>query len=66
MKAKAAGLSLEDVLGVLTAEVSAYRFTYLLEKAKQFAGTARKLRQLIAERLGEKGYGRVDSSPRGA
>lgn len=39
VKAKAAGLSLEDVLSLLTAETLPYRFTYLLEKAKQFAGT---------------------------
>jgi hypothetical protein len=39
VKAKAAGLSLEEALGLLTAEAPAYRFVYILEKAKQFAAT---------------------------
>lgn len=39
VKAKAAGLSLEEALGLLTAEAPLYRFAYLLDKAKQFAAT---------------------------
>ncbi|MCB0556827.1 MAG: hypothetical protein KDD02_24995, partial [Phaeodactylibacter sp.] len=37
--ARAAGLSLNDVLNSLYGELPAYRFSYLLEKAKAFAGT---------------------------
>ncbi|HZM78767.1 MAG TPA: neuraminidase-like domain-containing protein [Candidatus Limnocylindrales bacterium] len=36
VRARAAGLSVQDVIDVLTAEVPPYRFTYLIEKAKQF------------------------------
>jgi hypothetical protein len=39
VKAKALGLSLEDVLKLLSAEVPSYRFTFLIEKARQFVGT---------------------------
>jgi len=39
VKAKASGLNLEDVLAAMNAELSPYRFTYLVEKAKQYAGT---------------------------
>jgi len=39
VKMKAAGLSLEDVLTVTSGSVPPYRFTYLLEKARQYAGT---------------------------
>lgn len=39
VKAKAAGLSLQDALSGLNASVPAYRFEYLVEKAKQYAST---------------------------
>lgn len=39
VRAKAAGLSLEDVLSVTSGNVPPYRFTYLIEKAKQYATT---------------------------
>lgn len=54
VRAKAAGLSLEDVLGLLTAEVPAYRFSYLLEKAKQFAATAQGLGNALLSALEKK------------
>lgn len=54
VRAKAAGLSLEDVLGLLTAEMPAYRFTYLLEKAKQFAATAQGFGNALLSALEKK------------
>jgi hypothetical protein len=54
VKAKAAGLSLEDVLSLLTAEAPAYRFTYLLEKAKQFAGTVQSFGSSLLSALEKK------------
>jgi hypothetical protein len=39
IKLKAAGLTLDDVLTVTSGNVPPYRFTYLLEKARQYAGT---------------------------
>lgn len=39
VRAKAAGLSLEDVLNVTSGNIPPYRFTYLIEKAKQYAAT---------------------------
>ncbi len=37
--ARAAGLDIEDILASLDAPVPPYRFSYLIEKAKSFAGT---------------------------
>ena len=54
VKAKAAGLSLEDVLSLLIAEVPAYRFTYLLEKARQFAGTVQSFGSSLLSALEKK------------
>ncbi len=39
VRAKAAGLSLSDILSNLNQELPAYRFAYLIEKARQFTGT---------------------------
>jgi hypothetical protein len=39
VRARAAGLSLEDVLDALAGELPPYRFAFLLEKAKAFAAT---------------------------
>lgn len=39
VKAKAAGLSLEDIVSTLYEELPPYRFTYLIEKAKSFTAT---------------------------
>jgi hypothetical protein len=37
VEAKAAGLSLDDVLNATSGDVPPYRFTYLIEKARQYA-----------------------------
>lgn len=39
VRAKAAGLSVEDVLAMAAAETPPYRFTFLLERAKAYAAT---------------------------
>ena len=39
VKAKAAGLSLEDIVSTLYEKLPPYRFTYLIEKAKSFTAT---------------------------
>jgi hypothetical protein len=39
LKLKAAGLTLDDVMNVTSGNVPPYRFTFLLEKARQYAGT---------------------------
>ena len=39
VRMKAAGLTLDDVLNSISGNVPPYRFTYLIDKAKQFAGT---------------------------
>jgi hypothetical protein len=39
VRAKAAGLSMEDIQGMLAAQLPPYRFGFLLEKARQFAST---------------------------
>src|SRR5262249_28454201 len=39
VRARAAGLSIEDVLGSATGNLPPYRFAYLIEKAKQFVAT---------------------------
>src|SRR4030095_951258 len=54
VKAKAAGLSLEEALGLLAAEAPAYRFAYLLEKAKQFAGTVQSFGNSLLSALEKK------------
>lgn len=43
MRARKAGLSLDDVLSVTTGSVPPYRFTYLIEKARQVAATVQGL-----------------------
>jgi hypothetical protein len=39
VRMKAAGLTLDDVLSATSGNVPPYRFTYLIEKARQYAGT---------------------------
>ena len=39
VRMKAAGLSLEDVLNSTSGNLPPYRFLYLIDKAKQYAGT---------------------------
>lgn len=43
VRMRRAGLSLEDVLSVTSGSVPPYRFTFLIEKAKQYAGTVQSL-----------------------
>lgn len=43
VRARAAGLSLEEVLGVTSGSVPPYRFAFLIEKARQYAGTVQSL-----------------------
>ena len=43
IKLKAAGLTLDDVLNVTSGNVPPYRFTYLLEKARQYASTVESM-----------------------
>ncbi len=40
VRARAEGLSIEDVLGAASGNLPPYRFTYLIEKARQYVGTA--------------------------
>jgi hypothetical protein len=39
VRMKAAGLTIDDVLNSISGNVPPYRFTYLIDKAKQYAGT---------------------------
>lgn len=39
VRARAAGLSIEDVMNSISGDLPPYRFTYLIEKAKSYAGT---------------------------
>jgi len=43
IRARAAGLTLEDILGAAGGDLPPYRFVYLLEKAKAFAATVQGL-----------------------
>jgi hypothetical protein len=45
--ARAAGLSLEDVLSSLSGDLPPYRFTYLIEKAKQYAGQVQSFGSML-------------------
>ena len=50
----AAGLSIDDILALAAAELPPYRFTYLIEKAKQYAQTVQSFGSQLAAAL-EKG-----------
>lgn len=54
VRAKALGLSLEDVLDSLSGDLPPYRFTYLLEKAKQYAATAQNFGSVLLSALEKK------------
>jgi hypothetical protein len=54
VRAKAAGLSLEDIQDMLSAEISPYRFSYLIEKAKQFTGTVQSFGSTLLTTLEKK------------
>ncbi len=50
----AAGLSVEDVLNSLYGQLPAYRFTYLLEKARAYAGTVQSFGGALLSALEKK------------
>lgn len=54
VKAKATGLSLEDILFSLNKPVSKYRFVYLLEKARQYTQTVQSLGAALLSALEKK------------
>ena len=54
VKAKAAGLSLEDVLTSLSEALPPYRFPYLIEKAKSVAGTVQSFGSALLSALEKK------------
>lgn len=51
---KAAGLTLEDVLGAASGNLPPYRFTYLIEKAKQYAGVVQSFGSALLSALEKK------------
>ncbi|OQY99735.1 MAG: hypothetical protein B6D35_08670 [Candidatus Brocadia sp. UTAMX2] len=54
VRAKAAGLSLEDILGMLAVQLPPYRFSYLIEKAKQFTQTVQSFGSALLSALEKK------------
>jgi hypothetical protein len=54
VRAKAAGLNLEDITSILTPPIPLYRFTYLIEKAKQFAQTVQSFGSALISALEKK------------
>lgn len=54
IRAKAAGLSLEDILGSISKPPSPYRFIYLIEKAKQFTQTVQSFGGTLLSALEKK------------
>jgi hypothetical protein len=54
VRARAAGLSLEDILGMLAAPLPPYRFGYLIEKAKQFTQTVQSFGNALLSALEKK------------
>lgn len=54
VRAKAAGLSIESVVGRLVEPVPSYRFTYLVEKARQYTGTVQSLGSSLLSALEKK------------
>lgn len=54
VRAKAAGLSLEDILAMLAAPLPPYRFSYLIEKAKQFTQTVQAFGNSLLSALEKK------------
>lgn len=54
VRAKEAGLSLTDVMASLNNAPPAYRFTYLIEKAKQFTGTVQGFGSALLSALEKK------------
>jgi hypothetical protein len=54
VRAVAAGLSLDEALAALAAPVPPYRFTYLIEKAKQYVGTVQSFGSALLSALEKK------------
>jgi len=54
VRARAAGLSLEDILGILNAPLPPYRFSYLIEKAKQYTQTVQTFGSTLLSALEKK------------
>lgn len=54
VRAKAAGLSIEDIVGQQNEALPAYRFSYLLEKARQYAGTVQSFGSALLSALEKK------------
>ena len=54
VRARAAGLSLEDILAMLAAPLPPYRFSYLIEKAKQFTQTVQSFGNTLLSALEKK------------
>ena len=54
VRARAAGLSLEDVLSVTSGNVPPYRFTFLIERAKQAASTVQSFSAALFSALEKK------------
>lgn len=54
VRAKAAGLSLEDILAAMAAPLPPYRFSYLIEKAKQFTQTVQSFGSALLSALEKK------------
>ncbi len=51
VEAAAAGLSLDDVLNSITGDLPPYRFAYLIEKAKQYAGQVQGFGSMLLSAL---------------
>ncbi len=54
VRAKAQGLNIEDILEGLTQELPPYRFTYLLEKARNYTANVQSLANLLLSALEKK------------
>lgn len=54
VRAKAAGLSLEDILSATGGNLPPYRFTYLIDKAKSYAGTVQSFGAALSSALEKK------------
>ena len=54
VRARAAGLSLEDILAQLNSQMVPYRFSYLVEKARQYCGTVQSFGSALLSALEKK------------
>ncbi len=53
-RARAAGIAIEDALGAIEGTIPQYRFAYLLQKAKEFAGTVQSFGAALQSALERK------------